>query len=85
MFLLVAFCQLQIFVWRLLRFLDESMEQNHSTLLVYVEKHASNSVLSQARSHFIDALAERLANRHPDGPAELYSLEVLSEVLPVLG
>jgi hypothetical protein len=80
----VPFRQFQIFVRSLLGFLDESMQQNHSASLIDIEKHARDSVLSQSRAHFIHAVTQRLANRHPDGPAELDRLDVLADPLPIL-
>jgi len=76
--------QLQVFVWSLLRFLDESVQQYHPALLVDVEKYARDSVLGQARPHFINGVPQRPANRHPDWPTELYRLDVLANPLAVL-
>jgi hypothetical protein len=53
-------------------------------LFVDVEKHASNSVLGQARPHYIDTVAERLADRHCDRPAEFHGLDVLADAFPIL-
>jgi hypothetical protein len=64
---IVALRQVQILGRCLLRFLDESMEQHHPALLVDIEKHARNSVLGQARPHFIDAIAQWFANGHANG------------------
>src|SRR5690348_17414601 len=80
---LVAFGQVQILSRRLLRFLDESVKQNHSPSPVDVEKNTGNSTPTHARSHFIDTFAQRSANGHANGPAKLDSLDVLSDALPV--
>jgi hypothetical protein len=45
MLILVAARQVQILVRHLLRFLDESVEQDHSALFVDVEKRPSDAVL----------------------------------------
>jgi hypothetical protein len=45
MLALVASCQLQILVWCLSRFLNESVEQNHPGFLVDVKKHPRDSIL----------------------------------------
>ena len=84
MLALVAPRQLQVLLWRLLRFLDETVEQDHSALFVDVEEHPCNSVLRQARSHFIHAIAQWLANGHADGPAELYGFDILPNSFPIL-
>jgi hypothetical protein len=49
MLVLVAPRQRQIFAWCLLRFLDESMQQNHPAFPVDVEKYARDAVLTQRR------------------------------------
>jgi hypothetical protein len=85
MLVLVAPRQLQIFARCLLRFLDETMQQNHPAFPVDIEKYARDSVLTQARPHFVDAVAERLAYGHANGPAELHGLDILSDALPILG
>jgi hypothetical protein len=51
MLALVASGQLQILLWRSLRFLDEPMEQNHPALLVDVEEDARNAILVQVRPY----------------------------------
>jgi hypothetical protein len=53
----VASRQAQILGRRLLRFLDESVKQDHTASFVNVKEHASNSILAQARPHFVDAVA----------------------------
>ena len=85
MLILVAARQVQILVRRLPRFLDESVEQDHMAFLVDIEKYACDSVLGQARPHFVDALAQWSTNGHPDWPAELSRLNVVADPLPVLG
>lgn len=83
MFRFVAFSQFQILSRCLLRFLDKSVQKNHSFPFVDVEEHASNSVRHEARSHFKDA-AKRPANRHAHRPTKLDSLNVLSDALTIL-
>jgi hypothetical protein len=78
-------CQLQILVRRLLCLLDESVQQDHSAFPIDVKKYARNSVLHQARPHFINAIASGLANGHPDGPAKLHRLDILTDTLAVFG
>ena len=85
MFVLVAPRQFQIVVRRLLCFLDESVEQDHPAPPVDIKKHARDSVLGQARPHFMDAVAHWPANRHPNRPAELHGLDILSDAFPVIG
>jgi len=77
--------QIQILVRCLLCLLDESMQQDHPAQLVDIEKHPRDSVLSQVRSHFKDAVSQWPASRHPDGPAELHCLDVLPDALAILG
>ena len=84
MLILVAARQVQILVRRLLRFLDESVEQDHSAVFVDVKKDSRDSVLSQVRPHFIDPAAHWLENGHPNRPAELHGLNILSDALPIL-
>jgi hypothetical protein len=50
-------CQLQSLVRRLLRLLYESVQQDHPAFPIDVEKYARNSVLHQARPHFVNAIA----------------------------
>jgi len=85
MLILVAARQVQILVRRLLRFLDESVEQDHSALLVDVKENSRDSVLSQARPHFVDAVAQWPTNGHPDWPAKLHCFDVLPNTLPIFG
>jgi hypothetical protein len=84
MLVFVTFRQLQVGFRRLPGFLDKSMEQNHAAPLVDIKKHPRGSVLDQAYPHFVDTAAQRPANWHPDGPAELYRLDVLPDPFPVL-
>jgi hypothetical protein len=70
----VAFSQAQVLSRCLLRFLDKSMQQYHSASLIDVEQDAGNSVLTEARPHFIDTFAYRPANGHADRPPKLDSL-----------
>jgi len=60
------------------------MEQDHAAFFIDVEKYPSNSILGQARSHFINAVSQRSANGHPDRPAELYRFNVFANPLAVL-
>jgi hypothetical protein len=69
MLALVASCQLQILVWCLSRFLNESVEQNHPGSLVDAKKHPRDSILREARPHFINAVTKGFANGHSDWPA----------------
>jgi hypothetical protein len=85
MFPLVAPRQCQVIVWRLPRFLDESVQQNHPTFPVDVEQHPRNSVFRQVRPNFIQAITQGLAHRHSDRPAEFCRLNVLSNALPIFG
>jgi hypothetical protein len=61
------------------------VEQNHPVLLVDVEEHPCDSILRQARPHFVNAITQGLAHWHPDWPAELYCLDILADPLSVLG
>jgi hypothetical protein len=79
-----AFCQVQIGLGRLLRFLDESMKQNQAAFGVRIEEHAGDSILGQAGSHFEDPAAQRSAKWHTDGLSELHGFDVLSDSLSVL-
>lgn len=68
-----------------LRLLDESMKQDHAPSLVDIEQHSSNSILSQVRPHFIDAIAQRLADGHSDRPAKFDRFNVFANAFAVLG
>ena len=78
-------CQFQSLVRRLLRLLDESVQQDHPAFPIDVKKYARNSVLHQARPHFIDAVTQWSANGHSDRPAELHRLDILADTLPIFG
>src|SRR5271169_3336689 len=60
------------------------MEQNHTVLTVNVEEHSSDSILSQARPHFVNSITQGPAHWHPDWPAELYCLDILANPFSVL-
>jgi hypothetical protein len=77
--------EFQILIRRLSRLLDESMQQNHSTLRVYVKKNPGDAVLAEACADFVDGVAQWPACGHPDGPAELHSFNVFSDALSILG
>jgi hypothetical protein len=83
MLILIAERQVQIVVRRLLRFLNESVQQDHSALFVDVKKDPRDSVLSQVRPHFIDTVSQWLANGHPNGPAEFHRFDVLPDAFPI--
>jgi len=85
MFILVVARQVQILVRRLLRFLEESVKQDHAALFVDVKKDSRDSVLSQVRPHFIDAVSQWFTNGHPNRPAELHRLDILADTLPIFG
>ena len=84
MLILITTRQVQVLVRCLLRFLDKSVEQDHSALFVDVKEDSRDSVLSQARPHFIDSATYWLANGHPNRSAELHSLNILSDAPPIL-
>jgi hypothetical protein len=45
----------------------EAVEQNYPVLLVDVKEHSCDSVLRQARPHFVNAITQGLAHWHPTG------------------
>jgi hypothetical protein len=57
MLTLVAYRQLQILSGRLLCFLDKSVQQDHPSFLVDVEKYSGDAVLSQTCPDFTNAAA----------------------------
>jgi hypothetical protein len=62
--------QREILVRRLLRFLDETVQKNHLLFSVYIEQHASDTVLRKVRADLVSAIPKRPANRHAQRPAE---------------
>lgn len=84
MLALVAPRQRQILVGCLSRFLDESMKQDHPALLVDIEKHPRDSIPRQVCPHFIDAVTQWFADRHPYGPSKFNRLDVLADPFAVL-
>jgi hypothetical protein len=85
MLILITTRQVQVLVRCLLRFLDKSVEQDHSALFVDVKENSRDSVLSQVRPHLVDPATHWPANGHPDRPAELHGLDILPDPFPVLG
>ena len=76
--------QCQFFIRRLLCFLYETVEQHHSIPRINVEQDPSNPIVREMRSDFIDSVAYGSARWHSDRPAELDSLDVLSDSPPVI-
>jgi hypothetical protein len=60
------------------------MQQNHTALFIDVEKHASDSILGQARPHFIKTIRERLTYRHTYRPPKLHCLNILSDTFAII-
>lgn len=83
MSIFVASRQIQILVRRLARFLDESVEEDHPALPVNIEKHPRDAVLRQVGPHLEETIAQGLANRHPEGPAEFHRLDIFPDALSV--
>lgn len=81
----IAPCEFQIAGRSLPRFLDETVEENHSALFVDIEKYPCGAALRYVCSHFVNSGTERLADRHPYRPAVLYGLDVFADPFPVLG
>jgi len=52
-------------------------------MCVNVEKHARDPILRKVRADFVDAIPQRPTDRHANGPAEFYSLDVLANSLPI--
>jgi hypothetical protein len=84
-FALVPVRQVQIVQWRLLRFLDEAMQQNHSPLRIDVEQYPGDAALGQMCPYFANAVTEGSAYRHPDRPSKFDCLDVLTDELAILG
>jgi hypothetical protein len=53
--------------WSFLCFLDESIQQNHPSLLVDVKKHSRDAVLGQGCSHLVRAAPRDLHTGMPTG------------------
>jgi hypothetical protein len=68
----------------LLRFLGERMQKQHSTVMDG-EQDAGDAILRYIAANFPKPIAERAAQRHPDGPGELYIFDVFADDLPILG
>jgi hypothetical protein len=60
---------------RSLRFLDEAVQQDHLAMRD-AEDHPRDSPARDVTPDFPDPLAQRPANRHPDGPVEFDLLDV---------
>jgi hypothetical protein len=60
------------------------MQKQHSTV-VDREQHAGDATLRYIAANFPKPFAERAAQRHSDGPGELYIFDVFADDLPVLG
>src|SRR5579863_1637135 len=84
-FTLVPARQLQIIQRRLLRFLDEAMQQNHSPLRINVEQYPRDAILREMRPYFADAATEGSAYRHPDRPSKFDCLDILTDEPTILG
>ena len=85
MFTLVPARQLHIIQRRLLRFLDEAMQQNQPSLRIDVEQDPGDAALGQMRPYFANAVTERSAYRHPDRPSKFDCLDILTDELAILG
>ena len=85
MFALVAARQLQIIQRRLLRFLDEAMQQNHPPFRIDVEQYPGDAALGQMRPYFANAATEGSAYWHPDRPSKFDCLDILTDELAILG
>jgi hypothetical protein len=81
----VASRQFQVLDGSFGSFLYETVKENRPASPIDIEQHSRDPVLYQLRTHFIDAVANGSANGHSDGPAELYSLDVPANALPVIG
>jgi hypothetical protein len=53
MLALVSASQFQIFVWSLLRLLDEAVQKHHPAFLVDVEEHSGDAVSREIAPHLI--------------------------------
>jgi hypothetical protein len=75
----------QILVWSSLRFLDKSMEQDHSAFRIDVKQNPRDTILRQSRPYFMYPIAQRPADRHADRPPKLHRFDILTDPLPVTG
>src|SRR5579863_3315854 len=83
MLVLITPSEFQILMRSFLRLLHKPMEQNHPAFLVDVEKHSGNAILREARTHFVDAIAQRPAYRHANRPAEFDCLDVFANAFSI--
>jgi hypothetical protein len=64
---LVPLCQCEVLVRRLLSFLNEPVQKNHLLLSVYIEQHASDTVLRKVGADLIDAIPSGRQSGMPKG------------------
>lgn len=84
MLTLIATRQIQIIGSGRPRLLHEPVKQHHPSFPIGIKEHAGGPVVAQSRSHFIDSVAERLADRHPYRPTELDGRYVPANPFPVV-
>ncbi len=80
----VTATQSQVLVWRPLRLLYETVQENHAVVLVNIEQHSCNSIPLKMSPHLINSAAHRPACRHAYGPAELDRLNIFTYALAIL-
>jgi hypothetical protein len=80
MFGFVAGGKIKILCRRLLRFLDEAVEQHHAAPLIHIKKNTGNAV-PKICTDLIDPVAEGPAYGHANGPAKLNRHDVRADLL----
>jgi len=76
--------EFQVLGGGLLRLLDESVEQHHSSLLINIEKHSRDAILIQARPYFVNAIAYWSTDGHPKRPTKFNRLDILTDPLAII-
>jgi hypothetical protein len=66
-----------------LRFLDEPVQKHHASI-TNAEQHARDAAIRYVAANLLQPPAEWSAQRHSDGPGELYILDVLADDLAIV-
>jgi len=80
----VCTCQSQILHWRTPGLLDEPVQQHHPTQLIDIKQNTCCPVLSEIGANLMDSIFQRTADRHPNRPAELDRLNVITDEPTIL-
>jgi hypothetical protein len=77
-------CQIQFLRWRLLRFFDEAMQQGHLAS-TRRKTHPGDPTALQPAADFPQVRLQLVNERHPERPAKLHQLDVLTDGFAIVG